>query len=122
MVDGTEEFTTQAAPTNVPVSIGKYVLDSENQTWKAQNANDHSRDIFKGHTHEGSNDWAYNHNRLTYPGESKLKVRFQIPASMFRKLSPDCTFLMRTSYFAPWNMDPCTISVTINDEKVLKSV
>ena len=70
----------------------------------------------------GSNDWAYNHNRLIYPGQSKLKVRFQIPASMFRKLSPDCTFLMRTSYFAPWNMDPCTCSVTINDEKVLKTV
>ena len=27
---------------------------------------------------------------------------------------------MRTRYFGPWNMDPCTISVTINDVKVLK--
>ena len=27
---------------------------------------------------------------------------------------------MRTSYFGPWNMDPCTISVAINGEKVLK--
>ena len=28
---------------------------------------------------------------------------------------------MRTTYFAPWNMAPCTVNVKVNGEKVLKN-
>ena len=33
---------------------------------------------------------------------------------------PKCKFILKSGYFGPWNMDPCTISVFVNDEKVLK--
>ena len=33
---------------------------------------------------------------------------------------PNATFIMRSTYFAPWQMPPCEITVSIDGERVLK--
>ena len=51
-----------------------------------------------------------------------MKVQYQVPVSSIRQSSPNCTFILRTAYFAPWKMPPCTVTVSINGEKVLRAV
>ena len=97
------------------------MLDGANRTWVAQNPHNQYQGIFKSHVNEGANDWGYNHNRLLNPGHSKIKVQYQIPVEIINMNSPDCTFILRTAYFAPWQMPPCTITVSINGQKVLKT-
>ena len=61
---------------------------------------------------------AYNSHRLTSPGSSKIKIDFELDLSQIRARYPNCTFIMRTAYFAPWNMSPCRVNVTVNDQKL----
>ena len=43
-----------------------------------------------------------------------------MPVEMIRLNNPNAKFIMRTAYFAPANMTPCIINVSINGERVLK--
>ena len=72
-------MTETKVPEAEPYSIGKYVIDSARKTWKAENPYSRYRNIFTSHSIKGSNDWAYNHNRLTDPGRSKITVKFKVP-------------------------------------------
>ena len=98
-----------------PISIGRYQVDGDSQTWKYIDNSELYQDIFQGHTIVGSNDWAYKHNRLTNPGSSKMTVKFMIPASMIKMNYPDATIILRAAYFGPWNMSPCTVSLKLNN-------
>jgi len=72
-------------PAAEPYSIGKYVLDSERKTWKAENPHSSYHNVFTSHSISGASDWAYNHNRLTAPGRSKITVKFKIPVEELRR-------------------------------------
>ena len=65
-----------------PYSIGKYVVNGASSSWKAENTHNEYMGIFKSHNTQGSNDWAYGHNRLVNPGRSKIQVKFQVPVEM----------------------------------------
>ena len=120
--DPEAKFTQKMATPVEPYSIAKYALDGANQTWVVESPHSQYQGIFKSHTMEGANDWAYNHNRLLSPGQSKIKVQYQLPVEMTRMNLPNSKFILRTAYFAPWKMSPCTITVSVNGEKVLKTV
>ena len=72
-----------------------------------------------GHRNHGACDRAYKHNRLCGDGAS-IDYTFQLPVSAVREAHPKAKFILRTAYFAPWNMHPTAISVSVNGTKILK--
>lgn len=48
-----------------------------------------------------------------------MTVKFMIPASMIKMSYPDATIILRAAYFGPWNMSPCTVSLSLNNAKKL---
>ena len=103
-----QEFTTY--------SIGKYVPAGDH--WDAQNTHDKVTGVFVGHNHEGSNDWAYNHNRLLSPGNSKICYNFIVPPNLVEAEGVKIT--VKVNNFAPWNMSACNINVDFNDECMIE--
>ena len=95
------------------------MLDGGKKIWVAESPHSSFKNIFKGYKNVGSKDWAYNHMRLTSPGSSKIKFTYDLPLSSIRQAHPYCKFILKTAYFAPWNMSPCTVTVSINGAKVL---
>ena len=116
-----EEAPAEAAPATEPFVIAKYVLNGGEQSWVPESPHSSFQDIFKDYENEGSNDWAYNHNRLLAPGESKIKFRYELPVDAIKEAHPDCKFTLRTAYFAPWQMSACTVTVSLNGDELLKS-
>ena len=49
----------------------------------------------------GPNDWAYGHNRLTYPGESSMQYQFTIAKEKLLE-NPASQVIVKLNYFAPW--------------------
>ena len=115
-----EETPAAAAPV-VPISIGKIAVHGDSSTWRPENTHSSFEGVFGACENQGANDWAYGHNRLLYPGSSSIKANFRPPVGGAREAYPDCKFIMRTAYFGPWNMDPCTINLKVNGENVLKN-
>ena len=107
------------AATFEPFSLGKYKVAQDH--WEAADKHSSWSQVFLGHETQGYNDWAYGHNRLGNPGASEIRYRMKIAEfDTIRAEYPGCKFVVRSNYFGPWNMDPCTISVWLNDEKILK--
>ncbi len=39
-----------------------------------------------------------------------------------REAHPDCKFVLKTAYFAPWQMAACTVTVKNNGDELLQGV
>lgn len=99
-----------------PFVIGRYECHKKTNSWKVRNPHAEYRNVFKSHEISGDNDWAHGHNRLTSPGGSSITVTFHAPVDAIREAYPDCTMFVKVGMFAPWNMDPCSVTLSVNGE------
>ena len=99
--------------------VAMYRINHEKQEWYACDAEGTEIDgFFTEHSIDGHSDWAYKHQRLTYPGFSKFKLKFKMPDAL--PPGQGNKYKLKTNNFAPWQMDDCTCSIKLNGEYLEK--
>lgn len=63
----------------------------------------------EGHQMLGGQDWQYGHNRMLSPGTTNLSIRFATPVG-------GNGIKFQWNYFGPWQMSPCTASISLNGQ------
>ena len=79
-------------------NIARYAPSGD--AWCFTQTNPNATGISMSHETVGSSDWAYGHNRLTYPGESIMHYKFTIGNEML--MNPSSQVIIKLNYFAPW--------------------
>lgn len=99
--------------------IGEYRINHGAQTWEASSDTEMEvQNAFHGHVHQtqGYTDWAYNHNRLCDPGNSKFHIEFSLPDCV-KNSSNEVD--LSVAYFAPWNMSPSSVNIIVNGHELV---
>ena len=102
-------------------SLGKYVQDHEEHTWMSVDTHETIKNTWIDHTIEGPSDWAYNHNRLTTPNQSKITARFKFPGALLtaHKLT---RISLIVNYFAGWDSEHASVDIACNGQPIGKKV